>query len=262
MSRFLMGFNSEFLKFRFSRATKIVVMLTMFLQSGLAYIASKQVLSVGLNATPETNSNLYEAIPPIEYLGFDVIIFGLLPMIVLGAVYGASEFKSHSMRTTLLSNNSKTICFFVKLSLITVASLVISFISIVLTISVTHLSLGNFGLNPFVLTPIVWKFIVLAAIAWSGLTILSFVMGFLFRTAIMPLLFLIPQVYNVGAFLSERFEIAKLLPVSVGNGLIASSEKAFTENPLMSILILLIWILFFGGLSLRRFYKSDLGGEY
>lgn len=262
MSRFLMGFNSEFLKFRFSRATKIVVMLTIFLQSGLAYIASKQVLSVGLNATPETNSNLLQAIPPIEYLGFDVIMFGLLPMIVLGAVYGASEFKSHSMRTTLLSNNSKAICFFVKLSLITVASLVISFVSIVLTISVTHLSLGNLGLNPLVLKPIVWKFIVLGTISWSGLTVLAFVIAFLFRTAVVPLLFLIPQVYNVGTFLSERFEIAKLLPVSVGNSLIASSDKALTKNPLSSILILLVWIIFLGFLAFVRFYKSDLGGEY
>lgn len=262
MSRFLMGFNSEFLKFCFSRTTKIVVMLTVFLQSGLAYIASKQILSVGLNATPEKNSSLYEAIPSIEYLGFDVIIFGLLPMIVLGAVYGAGEFKSHSMRTTLLSNSSKTICFLTKLSFITIASLVISIVSIIITISVTHLSLGNVGLKPLVLKPIVWKFIVLGTISWSGLTVLAFVIAFLFRTAVVPLLFLIPQVYNVGAFLSERFEIARLLPVSIGNSLIASSDKALTQNPLTSILILLIWIIFLGFLAFVRFYKSDLGGEY
>lgn len=262
MSRFVMGVNSEFLKFCFSKTTKVVVALTIFLQGALAYIASKQILAIGLNATPETNKNLYEAIPAIEFLGFDVIIFGLLPMIVLGAVYGASEYKSHSIRTTLLSNNKRSSVFLTKLFFIIIASWLISLVSIAMTISITHFSLGNVGLKPLILTPLVWKYILFGTVSWTGLTVLAFVISFLFKTAVVPLLFLIPQIYNVGNFLAQRFSVAKLLPVSVGNSLIASSDKALTDNPIGSIFILFAWILFFGLIAFIRFYKSDLGGEY
>ena len=36
---------------------------------------------------------LVEAIPPIEFLGFDVTLFGVFIMIILGSIYGAEEYK-------------------------------------------------------------------------------------------------------------------------------------------------------------------------
>lgn len=262
MSRFMSSLKSEFLKFCFSKTTKIVIMLIIFIQGFLAYVASKQILFVGLNATPETNKNLIEAIPSIELLGFEIILFGLLPMIVLGAIHGANEFKYHSMRTTLLSNNKRSLVFLTKLIFITISSWLLSLVSIAITISITHFSLGNVGLKPLVLTPLVWKYILFATLTWTGLTVLAFLISFLFKTAIISLLFLIPQVYNLGNLLAKHFSIAKLLPVFVGNSLIASSDKVLTDNPLKSVLILSLWILFFGLFAFLTFYKSDLGEQY
>ncbi len=51
---------------------------------------------------PETNPELAEAIPPIEFLGFDVTLFGVFIMIVLGPIYGAEEYKCLAIRTSPL----------------------------------------------------------------------------------------------------------------------------------------------------------------
>lgn len=262
MNRFFKCLYSEYLKFWYLRATKIVIALVVLLQSGLAYLAGKQTLAVGLDASPETNPNLLEAIPPVEYIGFEVLFFGLLPMIVLGAVYGSHEYQKQGMRTALLCVNRKSLFFTVKLFLAVTVSFVIAFAAIFSTVSVTHLSLGDAGVRPFVLTPLVWRFMALAALSWTGLTVLAFVMAFLFRTAIIPLLFLIPQVYNLGQFLAERFPPARLLPVYAGQGLIATNVEIMNRSPLGPLLILTVWILIFGGLACVRLIKSDLKGAH
>lgn len=58
---------SELYKIFYSKSTKIIIPIVLILQPLLSYISSKQILTVGLNATPETNSSLAEPIPPIEY---------------------------------------------------------------------------------------------------------------------------------------------------------------------------------------------------
>lgn len=150
MKRFLKCLHSEFLKLYYLKATKIVVGLAVFLQAVLAYIGAKQILAIGLNATPETNQALLETLPPLEYLGFESILIGIMPMVVLGAIYGAGEYQSHSMRTTLLSINKKSYVFSAKTIVLGVASAIIAALAIASTILVTHFALGQAGLNPFV----------------------------------------------------------------------------------------------------------------
>lgn len=262
MNSFFKAFYSEVLKFSYMKATKIVLAIVLVLQTGLAYIAAKQILLVGLNATPETNHNLLEAIPSIEYLGFDVTLLGILPMIVLGALYGALDYKFHSMRTSLLSINKKTNLFVSKFITIAITSWLISILSILLTIIATHIVLGDKGLDVFNLPMIVWSFIFRDAFAWTALTVLSFLIGFLCRSAIIPLLFLIPQVYNLGDLLAEHFYLARFLPFALGKGLIASSEQTLTTSPFSNITFLSLWIFLFGCLAYVRFVKSDLGEVY
>lgn len=262
MNSFFKAFYSEVFKFSYMKATKIVLPIVLILQTGLACISAKQILLVGLYATPETNHNLLEAVPSIDYLGFDVTLLGILPMIVLGAVYGALDYKSHGMRNSLLSINKRAKLFACKLITITLTSSLISILSVLLTIIATHLTLGDKGLDVFNLPMIVWSFIFRGAFAWTALTVLSFVMSFLCRSAIIPLLFLIPQVYNLGNLLAEHFYLARFLPFALGNGLIASSEHALTTSPFLNILLLYLWIFFFGCLGYVRFVKSDLSGAY
>ena len=74
--------HSEILKLLYRRATHVVLFLILVFQTFLANIGASQIVSVGIHATPETNPELAEAIPPIEFLGFDVTLFGVFIMII------------------------------------------------------------------------------------------------------------------------------------------------------------------------------------
>ncbi len=261
VSDFMRCTHGELLKLVYSKETRIVAALVLFLQSMLAYLSGRQVLAMGLYATPETNGSLLEAIPPIEYLGFDAVVFGLLPMVVLGALHGAGEYRRHSMRTTLLCNGRRGTVLLSKMATLCCFSLALSLAAAYASIAATHVALGDSGLHPLLLSPAVRERILHAALAWTALSALSFAIGFLFRMAIIPLLFLIPQVYNLGNLLAERFAFGGFLPVALGNGLIATSPTALAEAPAASLGLLVLWVLAAYALACLRFLRSDMGGE-
>ena len=100
----------------------------------------------------------------------------------------------------------------------------------------------------------------LASIAWTLLGLLAYMMALTFKTAIVPLLFLLPQVYNLGTFLANYISAAKFLPVALGLGLIATSPQILEHNSLQHILLLLCWNFSFLALAIYRILKSDIGG--
>ena len=248
--------HSEILKLFYKRATHIVLFLILVFQTFLANIGASQIVSVGIHATPETNPELAEAIPPIEFLGFDVTLFGVFIMIILGSIYGAEEYKCSAIRTSLLSITNRSTFLVSKTLVWLVFSFFISFLSIFLTINMTHYVLGQDGLLLFSLNGTVWFYIFLASIAWSLLGLLALT----FKTAIVPLLFLLPQVYNLGTFLASYISVAKFLPVALGQGLIATSPQILEHNSLQNILLLLCWNFSFLALAIYRLLKSDIGG--
>ncbi|HFI0655027.1 TPA: hypothetical protein ACGO4M_002034, partial [Streptococcus suis] len=158
---------SELYKIFYSRSTQIVLPIVFILQPLLSYISSKQILTVGLNATPETNSSLAEPIPPIEYIGFDAILLGLFAMIILGAILGNMEYKNSSLRTSLLLCSNKVVFFVIKFIVTCVFIFVVSFVSIYLSIVSAQFGLGREGLNPLLLNKNVWYFILLGSLSWS-----------------------------------------------------------------------------------------------
>lgn len=254
--------HSEFMKIRCTTVWLAVTLLVTAAQGVLAFLSAKQNLSVGLNATPETCPDLLEAMPPLAFMGFDVILFSTIPLIVLGAVIGASEYRQHCLRTTVLALGKKEQVFFAKTLALSLHALILSAVSVILTITVTHLTFGAQGLTPLVFTAEVWRYIAFSITALTLLTILAYVMGFLFRSAVFPLLFLIVQAYNVGDLLAEKFAVCRLLPVSLVNRLIASSESMLTGTPAQNILLLLLWVCLTGTAAYLLFRKRDLRGEY
>lgn len=262
MKTFRNNLYSELMKLCYTKVCKIVTLLVIAVQSLISCVSAKQILSVGLDAVPTEANGLLEPMPPIEYMGFDVIMFATIPMIVLGAIFGAAEFKQHSLRTTLLYFGSKKNLFVSKTLAVTIVALIISFVSSILTITVTHITFGSEGLKPLVFNGTVWKYILMSAISLTLLTVLSYSIGFLCRTAVVPLLFLVVQSYNIGNMLAEKFEVCKFLPVSLANGMIASSESMLTNIPLKNTIGLLSWILLFFAAGYILFHKIDLQGEY
>lgn len=261
MNKFLYSLKSEALKFLYSKTCRIVFVIVVIVQALLSYVSAEQTLSIGLTATPETNPDLLEPMPPLEYMGFAEII-GTIPMIVLGGIFGAAEFKRHCLRTTMLSSGDKNIVFISKTLVLTFFSFVISFISVFVSVFITHTVFGSQGLDPIKLTPFVWKLIALATCSITFLTLISYLIGFLFHSAVVPLMFLIIQAYNFGNLLAEHFDICKFLPVSLVNGLIATSRDMLTDKPFVNIISLTVWSGIIGICAYIRFRKSDLKGVY
>ena len=223
---------SELYKIFYSKSTKIIIPIVLILQPLLSYISSKQILTVGLNATPETNSSLAEPIPPIEYIGFDAILLG----------------------------SNKVVFFVIKFFVTSVFIFVVSFVSIYLSIASAQFGLGREGLNPLILNSNVWYFILLGSLSWSLLTVLAYSIAFYFKSSLGSLLFLLPQVYNLGSFLADRIQLAKYLPVSLGQDLIATSPLKIT-TPGRSVLFLSIWVLVISSFGYYKFLKEDVGKD-
>ncbi|BDR56601.1 ABC transporter permease [Xylocopilactobacillus apis] len=253
--------KTELLKIISNRIWWIVVGLVIFLQPLLGMLEARNFAAIGLHATPATNSKLIEAIPPLNYIGFDSAMFGIMPMVVMGSIIGAIEFKNHNLRISLLSENKRLTLFVSKILSFLILTAIVSLISIYLTIAVEHLELGKQGLNPIILSSVTWKYIGLTTINWTLLTTLSFGIGFLFKTMIIPLVFMIPQVYNLGAYLAEKWEWGHYLPVAAGDYVNSISSQAI-HNPIKGITILLIWLIITFALAGCSLKKLDLGGKY
>ena len=185
---------SETLKIIYASSTKIILGLVFGLQALMAYMSSKQFLAVGLDATPLTNPELLEAVPPIQYIGFDSILLGMFVLIIMGGLIGTTEFKRKSIRTTFLSADSRVNVILAKIGTVTVIGALISFLAAYLSINLAHLALGEQGLHLFVLDGEVWRFLFFATVSQTLLIMLAFGLALLFHTAVVPFLFLLPQV--------------------------------------------------------------------
>lgn len=262
MKTFSRTIRFELIKICSSRVWWVICALVVVIQPVLALISAKSFAEMGLDATPETHPKLAEALPPLDYLGFDAVLFGLLPMVVFGGILGASEYKHHILRTTLLCQSSRIKVFCAKVLALLISSTFISTFTIFFTISITHFGLGKLGLHPFYLSTIAWRFIGFSVLYWILLTILSFGIGMLFRNAIVPLVFLVPQVYNLGNYLAQKWEWGGYLPVAVGNLLVAIPTDPFEHNPLKGGIVLLIWVILTLITSYYTFIRNDVGGKY
>ncbi|MNC43581.1 ABC-2 family transporter protein [compost metagenome] len=240
----------------------MICALLVVIQPVFALNAAKSYVQIGLNATPETHPELAEPLPPLDYLGFNMVLFGLLPMVILGGIIGASEYKNHQLRTTLLCQSSRIKIFCAKVLALLIGSTFISLLTIFFSISITHFGLGALGLHPFYLSTIAWQFIGFSVLDWILLTILSFGIGMLFRNAIVPLVFLVPQVYNLGNYLAQRWGWGEYLPVAAGNLLFATPTAPFEHDPLKGGIILLTWVMLTLITSYYAFIRSDVGGKY
>ena len=252
----------EFSKLINSRGWWIVFGLVIVLQPLLGLLEADQLLSIGLDATPATHPDLLEAMPPLDYFGFDAALFGVLPIVIWGGISGANEYKNHNLRTTMLYSNKRKELFNAKLLTILISTISISFISICITVAITHVRLGSLGLNPFILSQTTWKFIGYTTLNWILLTVLSFLIGLLFRNMIVPLIFLVPQIYNLGSYLAEKWPWGEYLPVAAGNFIVATPVKSYPHDPAKGTLILLLWIFFSMLIAFYSFTRSDVGGKY
>ena len=254
--------HSEWLKIRSIKAFKVSVAFMLLLVPVVSWLEGRQYLSIGLDATPETVPNLINAIDPLEYLGLNGASMAVMVLVILAGILGAMEFQSHSLRTSLLTCNSRLKLLVGKLMTFTCFSLATSFLSIYFSYMAMHLALGKEGLNPILLNQAAWSHLLWKALATALLGLLSFLLGLLGRTMLLPLLFLVPQIYNLGNYLAAHTSWGTYLPQPAGELFTATPTSQYVNNPLQGLLILGAWLLVIGGMTSLRFLKTDLGGRY
>ena len=254
--------HSEWLKICSTKAFKVSMAFMLLLVPAVSWLEGRQYLSVGLDATPETVPGLAEAIDPLEYLGLNGASMAGMVLVILAGILGAMEFQSHSLRTSLLTCNNRLKLLVGKLMTFACFSLASSFLSIYFSYMVMHLALGKEGLNPILLNQAAWSHLLWKALATALLGLLSFLLGLLGRTMLLPLLFLVPQIYNLGNYLAAHTSWGAYLPQPAGELFAATPTSQYTNNPLQGLLILGAWLLVIGGMTSLRFLKTDLGGRY
>ena len=253
---------SEWLKIRSTKAFKVSVAFMLLLVPVVSWLEGRQYSSIGLDATPETVPGLAEAVDPLEYLGLNGASMVGMVLVILAGILGAMEFQSHSLRTSLLTCNNRLKLLVGKLMTFTCFSLASSFLSIYFSYMVMHLALGKEGLDPILLNQAAWSHLLWKALATALLGLLSFLLGLLGRTMLLPLLFLVPQIYNLGNYLEAHTSWGAYLPQPAGELFAATPTSQYANNPLQGLLILGAWLLVIGGMTSLRFLKTDLGGRY
>ena len=250
--------HSEWLKIYSTKAFKVSMAFMLLLVPAVSWLEGRQYLSVGLDATPETVPGLAEAIDPLEYLGLNGASMAGMVLVILAGILGAMEFQSHSLRTSLLTCNNRLKLLVGKLMTFACFSLATSFLSIYFS----YMALGKEGLNPILLNQAAWSLILWKTLSLTLLGILSFLLGLLARTMLVPLLFLVPQIYNLGNYLAAHTSWGAYLPQPAGELFAATPTSQYTNNPLQGLLILGAWLLVIGSMASLRFLKTDLGGRY
>ena len=81
-------------------------------------------------------------------------------------------------------------------------------------------------------------------------------LGLLARTMLVPLLFLIPQIYNLGNYLAAHTSWGAYLPQPAGELFVATPTSQYANNPLQGLLILSVWLLVIGVMASLRFFED------
>lgn len=263
MNRFWTVIKGELLHIFCSKVFWIVFAIVVFFQPLLAVLSANETVRIGLDASPATHPDLFQALPPLDYLGFyDIIPFGLPAMITLGAVTGSGEYKHHRLRTTFLCCSNRILVFITKLLAVLISSSFIAIVSIYVTIAATHTTLGHLGLHPIFLSSTAWSLVAHSIVLWVAATLIAFAIGTLGRNMILPLIFLIPQLYANSPYLVSKWQWPAYLPVTSGIQLLSTPSDPVTYEPVKGGIALGLWVLVLLLAAGSSFIRRDVGGIY
>ncbi|MFC0673853.1 hypothetical protein [Brachybacterium hainanense] len=181
-----------------------------------------------------------EPVPP-EFHGFSMAGFGYVFIVVLGALWAAGEYGgARQIQATLTATPRRAPVFAVKAAWLAVTTAVISFLSMGGAIMITHAAAGD-GIHPFLLTGRIWGLIGGLVASWTLTALIAFALGSLARSAVVPMLVLMPLVVGLGSFLAGIWAPAMHLPVVAGSALYSPPDSTGVLDPLAGGLVQLAW---------------------
>lgn len=212
----------------------------------------------GVGVAPD-DPRLFSAEPvPVELHGFEMAGFGYVLVVALAALGAGSEYGGgRQIRTTFLATPRRLRVFLVKTLLLAATVAVIAATTMWGTVVITH-AVEDTGVDPWRLSPTIGSNLGGVTIAWTCTALIAFALGVLARTAILPLILVVPLVIGVGDFLVGLWAGAKYLPVAAGAAL---SSEAGTETHLDAFtggVVLAAWTVVLLGAAAIAFVRRDL----
>ena len=203
--------RSESTKLFTSKATWIVAGATILLTWPMAFT------NAGAYNLPLDDPRLFSSEPtPPEFQGFEVADFGYVLVVVLAALWGGSEYgNGHQIHTTFAATPQRGSVFLVKAAILAILVGIVAFLTILGAIMITH-SVSESGIDPWRLPAQVWAHIGGLTLAWVLTALMSFALGTLGRTAILPLLVITPLIVGLNVFIADFWEGARYLPITAG----------------------------------------------
>lgn len=246
--------RSEIGKLLTSRATWIITLITVLGTWPMAWTNASSGADLPLD-----DPRLFSSEPiPLEYQGFEMAGFGYVLVVALAALWAGSEYGSgEQIRTTLLATPQRLRVFLVKASLLAVAVAVLAFVTMTGTIIITHSATAS-EVDPWALTPEIWANIGGVTLAWTNTALITFAIGTLARTAILPLILITPLVIGIGDFLASIWAGAKYLPTTAGAALYSDSNTGDYLWPAMGGFVQAIWALGLLVIAAVVFERRDL----
>lgn len=213
--------------------------------------------NAGAYTLPPDDPRLFGDPGPVEYHGFEMAGFGYVFVIVLGALWAASEYGgARQIVTTLTATPHRGRVLAIKMLLLAALTAVIALLSMGGAIIITHATAAD-GINPFLLTPEIWSLIGGLIAAWVLTGLIAFALGILARGAILPLIVLMPLVVGLGTFLAGIWTVASYFPVTAGTALYTPPGTDGILAPALGGIVHAIWALTLVAIAAVSFIRRD-----
>lgn len=212
--------RSESTKLLTSKATWILAGATILLTWPMA------LTNAGAYNVPLDDPRLFSSEPtPPEFQGFELADFGYVLVVVLAALWGGSEYgNGRQIRTTFTATPQRGRVFVVKAAILATSVGIVAFLTILGAIMITH-SVSESGIDPWRLPAQVWAHIGGLTLAWVLTALMSFALGTLGRSAILPLLLITPLIVGLNAFIAGFWEGARYLPITAGSAMYSAPAE-------------------------------------
>jgi hypothetical protein len=229
--------RSECTKLVTTRSIRVLALLTILGTWPMAW--TNAASGVGIASD---DPRLFSSDPvPLEYEGFDMAGFGAVLVVVLAALWAGSEYGgAGQIRTTVLATPQRLRVFVVKALLLAVVVAVVAFVTMWGALVITHAA-GETGVDPWRLTPEIGMNLGGVTVAWTLTALIAFAVGVIARTAILPLILVVPFVIGVGDFLSGLSDAARYLPVAAGASLYSDTASGIHLDPIIGGLVQGAW---------------------
>lgn len=246
--------RSESTKLFTTRATWILGAVTILGTWPMAWTNAASAIGIA----PD-DPRLFSAEPiPLEYQGFDMAGFGYVLVVALAALWAGSEYGGgKQIRTTLLATPQRLRVFLMKTLLLAITVAVIAFLTMWGALVIAHTA-GETGVDPWALNPAIWVNLGGVTTAWTLTALIAFAVGVLARTAILPLIVVVPLVIGISDFLAGFWAGAKYLPVAAGAALYSDPANGIHLDPLTGGLIQAAWAVVLLTVAAAAFVRRDL----